>query len=382
MPVPWHIITGEYPHAGGGVADYTRSVARALAAAGDEVHVWAPVAAGGLVEEPGVQLHPLARGFGPRGLLALARAFERESRPRRLLLQYVPQAFGLRGMNVPFCAWVASLRDTQVWVMFHEVLGWWRPRWALRTAAIAAGTRAMATILAARADRTFVAVPSWTPLLRDLMPRRPPARWMPVPSNVPTAVSSEARTSIRARLGVTPETPLVGHFGTYGSLIAPLVKRAALTVLSADPRRRLLLLGRGGRSLARDLGADASLAGRITATGDLEGAEVAAHLAACDVLVQPYVDGVSTRRGTAMAGLALGIPIATNEGWVTEPVWRECEAVELTPGPELVAEGADRLLRNPARAAAMGARGRDLYRSRFSIEHTVRELRGLDEVAP
>ena len=205
---------------------------------------------------------------------------------------------------------------------------------------------------------------------------------MPVPSNLPTGVSFEARTNVRARLGVTPETPLVGHFGTYGSLMAPLVKRAALSVLSADPHRRLLLLGRGGQSLARDLAAEASLAGRITATGELEGAEVAAHLAACDVLVQPFVDGVSTRRTSAMAGLALGVPIATNEGWVTEPVWREFDAVELAPGPELVAEAADLLLRNPARAAAMGDRGRELYRSRFSIEHTVRELRGLDEVAP
>ena len=42
----WHIITGEYPPAPGGVSDYTEAVAAGLAAAGDEVHVWCPAASG------------------------------------------------------------------------------------------------------------------------------------------------------------------------------------------------------------------------------------------------------------------------------------------------------------------------------------------------
>ncbi len=38
----WHIITGEYPPAIGGVSSYTQLVAEGLAAAGDAVHVWCP----------------------------------------------------------------------------------------------------------------------------------------------------------------------------------------------------------------------------------------------------------------------------------------------------------------------------------------------------
>ena len=37
-----HILTPEYPPATGGVADYTRLIARKLAQAGDAVHVWCP----------------------------------------------------------------------------------------------------------------------------------------------------------------------------------------------------------------------------------------------------------------------------------------------------------------------------------------------------
>ena len=39
---PWHIVTGEYPPARGGVSDYTFAIANGLASAGDEVNVWCP----------------------------------------------------------------------------------------------------------------------------------------------------------------------------------------------------------------------------------------------------------------------------------------------------------------------------------------------------
>ena len=38
----WHLVTSEYPPDIGGVSDYTAQLARALAGAGDEVHVWCP----------------------------------------------------------------------------------------------------------------------------------------------------------------------------------------------------------------------------------------------------------------------------------------------------------------------------------------------------
>ena len=38
----WHLVTGEYPPACGGVGDYSARLAQELAGAGDTVNVWAP----------------------------------------------------------------------------------------------------------------------------------------------------------------------------------------------------------------------------------------------------------------------------------------------------------------------------------------------------
>jgi glycosyltransferase involved in cell wall biosynthesis len=371
----WHILSGEYPPAPGGVADYARSVARALAAAGDEVHVWAPAQPGPLAEDPGVSLHPIPGGYSPRGLAALSRAFDRQPPPRRVLVQYVPQAFGMKSMNLAFCVWLAGLRNAQVWTMFHEVAVPWGPWWRWRQNAVATVTRLMARLLLSRADRVLVSIPSWETVLRPLAPHWTGATWLPIPSNVPTLAPSETAARVRARLPLPVGGRVVGHFGTYGALVAPTLMRTVSTLLQSDPRRIALLIGRGSAAVARNLLLEPGVAGRVVAPGALEADDVAAHLLACDVLVQPYPDGVSTRRTSAMAGLALGVPTATNAGPATEPVWRGSKAVELSPSADSLAAAAESVLGDAVRAAALGQRGRALYERQFSLEHTICALR-------
>ena len=101
----WHIITGEYPPQPGGVADYTSLVARELAKAGDGVDVWTPECGMTQGSVPGVRLHRLPGHFGPRALTTLGRALA-EANGNRILVQYVPHAFGFKAMNLPLCYWL------------------------------------------------------------------------------------------------------------------------------------------------------------------------------------------------------------------------------------------------------------------------------------
>ncbi len=105
----WHIITGEYPPQPGGVSDYTHLVARALAKAGDEVEVWAPACPQPQHAEAGIQVHRLPGHCGPRTLAIIDRAIA-GANAERVLVQYVPHAFGFKAMNLPFSYWLYARR--------------------------------------------------------------------------------------------------------------------------------------------------------------------------------------------------------------------------------------------------------------------------------
>jgi glycosyltransferase involved in cell wall biosynthesis len=367
---PWAILTGEYPPQPGGVADYTQQVAHALAVAGDTVTVFAPPI-GPKASEPGlVAVVRLPDHFGPRGLLALTRHLRRLGRPR-VLVQYVPHAFGWRALNVLFASWLASSRYRHE-VLFHEVAIGYEPGQSRKHRLLAGITQMHAALIARTARRVFVSIPAWGEWLARLSPRASAARWVPIPSNVPTQADPVAVRAVQARY----PGPLVGHLGTYGPFVAPLV-RAALPGILAEASAQILLLGRGSAAMAARWQGELGHAERIHAADDLPPAELAAHLAACTVLLQPFADGISTRRTSAMAGVALGVPTVTNAGFLTEPLWRERQAVAFAPLADLAAT-VRRALTNANERAALSTRARALYAERFALAHTIRALRSLE----
>lgn len=367
----WSILTGEYPPQAGGVADYTALLARALADAGDEVHVW--TAGDARVEEGRVQVHAAPGAFGPRALRALDRGHRRLPREAIVLVQYTPHAFGLRGVNLPFCAWAAGWRARSLWVMFHEVHFPFERSAPLRHQALSLAQQGMARLLASRARRTFVSTPAWTPVLARVAPRAPTPAWLPVPSNLPTVVAPAASAAARDTLGVAPGQPLLGHFGSYGAWFREHVVSALLRLLER-PERRAVLLGRGGEVAAAALvAARPALAGRVHARAG-SAAELSALIAGCDLLLQPFVDGPTTRRGSLMAALALGRAVVTNDGPLTDDLFRH-GLVALAASPAGLVAEAERLLAAPAVRARLESAAAAAYRERFALERTVETLR-------
>ena len=155
--IDWHVLTGEYPPQFGGVGDYTRRVARGLAATGDVVHIWAPPCDEPDAIESGIVVHRLPDRFGSRSLRVLTRELDKHP-DARLLLQYVPHAFGWRAANLPFCWWLRSRRRDSLWVMFHEVAFPFGRGETLSRNALAAVNGVMAAIAAkdkAQVDRIY-----------------------------------------------------------------------------------------------------------------------------------------------------------------------------------------------------------------------------------
>jgi glycosyltransferase involved in cell wall biosynthesis len=366
MTTRWAILTGEYPPQQGGVADYTALLARGLADAGDSVTVYAPLCEHGNQEESsGVTVVRLPDHFGPRGLLVLDSALARRPRPDRILIQYVPHAYGWKAMNLPFAAWVAARgpRLAPVWVMFHEVnfpFRWQPPTHAV----LGATTCVMARFVAGAAARVFVAIPVWGDRLRRICPRAKPAEWLPVPCNVATVADPAAITEARAHYTTDPGDRLIGHFGTFGVAITQLLSPAVVAVLGRIPDTRLLLIGRGAaRFRERFITKHPELAPLVGTAGELPADAVAAHMRACDLLVQPYPDGV---------------PVVSNLGALSESLWAGIGCVRLAPSPDpagIAATAESVLALPPAARAEIGRRAAALYAERFGLENTLARLR-------
>ncbi len=378
VQLKWAIITGEYPPQSGGVSDYTHLVAQSLAKAGDEVHVWAPACPKVPAQADGVVVHRLPRGFGLPAFAQMGRELDALAGSYRIFVQYVPHAFGWKAMNLPFCWWL-SRRRAPVWVMFHEVvfpLRWW----PLHHSLLAGVTRLMAAFVTRSAERVFISTPAWEPYVRPRLLAGKTAEWLPVPSTIGETIDPQQVQLVRNQLA-GPRGILVGHFGTYGPHIFDRMQTTIPALLKADGHRRILFLGRGSGSFSQRLMAqDPSLQERIFAFDNLAADQMRTHLAACDLVLQPYPDGITTRRTSSMAALALGVPILTNTGALSEPFWRESGAVALAEedSPESFLRAAEELLRHPEQRTEISRRAASLYRRRFALEHVVRSLRCVD----
>src|ERR1700683_2694715 len=192
----------------------------------------------------------------------------------------------------------------------------------------------MADLLRAAA-RVWRSTSTWEPYLRPWQfGRRHTYHWLPIPSNV--VVSSDAAAVLEVRRKYAPHGLLIGHFSTFGSSITQMLCATIPPLLRQANGACLLLIGIGSGVFREQLIRDhPELDQRVHATEYIsEEQRISEYLSACDLLIQPYPDGVTTRRTTIMASLAHGLPTLTTSGHLTEPFWASSGAVEVTPAGE------------------------------------------------
>ncbi len=366
-----HIFTGEFPPVSGGVSDYTALVARSLAAQGEAVHVWT---SGSVITptEPGVTVHRTQAEFTPEGLRQFDSELNHYPSPRRILVQWTPHSFGFRSLNpfLPLWLWKrAFFQKDHVEVMAHEpFLAFGEGTWRQDLAAIV--HRVNIVVLLAAASKIWLSIPAWESALRPWCLRRSTEfAWLPVPSNVAT----DRDHSVPRLRG---SCPVVGHFGSYRPDIARLLMPALRQILPQSDAA-ILLAGSGSLEFhSRFLTENPRFESRLIIAGELSSSGVTRVLSACDIMLQPYPDGISTRRGTAMTALALGLPVVSNLGRLSEPFWAAARPIALAASshPDDLAFSTLELLGNSERRSELARRARSVYQARFDIRHTISAL--------
>jgi glycosyltransferase involved in cell wall biosynthesis len=371
------MITCEYPPQTGGIADYSREIAAGLSRAGIPVRIWAPGN-----EERMARLSSrvtVARSlgrFGPPSLFRTARKMRRAGAGRRLLLQWEPVGYGFLSVNVLFCLWIAwqALCGAQLIVMFHETFLGYSKKTPKRFLA-ATLQRLMALLLAQSARKVFVSTQSGAEAVRKLTLSPNKVEHLPVFSNIDSASGSSAR--IRRCDFVSEGETLVGHFGRYNSETETLVLPTIAALLRRSKSIHVLFAGECADIYRKTLlETHPEFKHRAHSAGICTPAEVSSVFAACDFMFQPYPDGITTRRSTAMAALANGCFFISNKGEASEELWLQTAAVHLLRGrtPEEQAGEMDSIARSPERIARGSEEAAEFYRRHFSIERTLNAL--------
>jgi glycosyltransferase involved in cell wall biosynthesis len=372
-PPEWHIVTCEYAPTLGGISDYTLAVATALGAAGHQVHIWAPEAEGAPPEREGVSVHRELGQFDLSSVRRTGRLLNQFRSRRRLFVQWVPHGFGYKSLNLPFAIWLACrawLRHDELHLMVHEPF----MRFSKRPAHVALSLvhRLMFAVASSGATSVWLSIPAWRDYVRPYVPRWIPIEWLPVPSPTVRPASAVAARETRQRL--SPDGSLVvGHFSTFSPVVTCLLE-PALDVVLLRSKATVVLMGRDSeRFRERFLVSRPQFTTRVQATGVLESDALSPHIQACDVLIQPYPDGISARHTSTLLSLSLGRCVVTNSGVLTESFWRDSGAVVLagSPDPTSIGEATVDLLNDAPRRTRLGPAAWALYDRLFDIRHGV-----------
>jgi len=199
------------------------------------------------------------------------------------------------------------------------------------------------------------------------------------------APSAGSGARVRSEFGLGPETPLVVYTGTFEAYQGlDLLFDAAARVRQARPDARFLLAGgrpeqvQAARALARRAGVEAE----TILAGERPASEIPLFLDAADVLVSPRSTGTNTPLKIYQY-LRAGRPIVATRLLTHTQVLDDEVAVLTDPTPEGLATGVLEALGNPALAASVGRRAKELAERKYSyaayVERTRRAVSALHD---
>jgi glycosyltransferase involved in cell wall biosynthesis len=179
----------------------------------------------------------------------------------------------------------------------------------------------------------------------------------------------------REALGLTGEGPVLVTVGRQEFQKGQWHLLDAMALLRTDqPEARLVLAGRRGNVSPRleEVMVRTGLNGSVRFMGHRD--DVPDVLAAADVFVCPSLsEGLP---GSIIEAMALGLPIVASDlPAVREVVEEGANALLVRPGsPPDLAAAMRELLEDPARMESFGARGREIFEERFTIDRSVEQM--------
>jgi glycosyltransferase involved in cell wall biosynthesis len=276
------------------------------------------------------------------------------TRPPWVLLQYNPFRFGPRGIAPHLLVDALQLRRRGVplIVMVHEA---WVGMHDWRSALMGSWQRAQLRALLHAATATLTSTEA-------LATRLGRAIHVPVATNITPVPMSHDQA--RQRLGLNGElvVALLGRAHESRALDHAEAAVGALASVRGTDQLKVFNLGKDAPGVQVPAGVE------VYSPGEQTNDALSIGLTASDLVLLPFVEGISTRRTTLMASLAHGLAIVGSWGADTDScLLSAADALVLTPPRDRLAyaNAAATLASDSDRMRALGVGARRLYEARF-----------------
>lgn len=275
-----------------------------------------------------------------------------------VILQYNPFAYGRGGFAPSLLTHLRRRRGrSTLCLMIHEPF---TPIVGARSAVMGIWQRAQLRLLLEMADTVAISTEGF----RRRLPAKHRARAAQLPVGSPLPDARDRRVAMRNALGAATDDLVVALYGSGHA--SRLIDRGVAAIAG---------ISRAGWSpLVLNLGATAPAlaalpaAARLVQPGPLDASDLAAHLAAADLVLLPFVDGASTRRTTLIAALQQQTCVLSTHGALTNGEFRDARAPILVAArdSEAFVATAIALAGDRERRLTAAAQGRALFDARFS----------------
>jgi len=278
-----------------------------------------------------------------------------------VLVQYTALAWSARGFPLKFPRVLRMLKSVgaRVAVVFHDVEPFSSPR-LIDQLRRRVQLRTMRRALDLADLAIFTVPPEKLSWLKTIPPN---ATFIPVGANLPSPESSASRSS--------GDIPTVGVFSITGGDKGALETQRILAAVQHASRKlgRIRLSVFGRHSELREEALRQGLKNfpvELSVEGVVEPEQIVNRLAACDVLL--FVrDGISTRRSSAIAGIAAGLPVIAYPNSETAPPITDAGVVLVSPGdPGKLNEALVHVLSDASFRAELSARSRAAFKAYFA----------------
>ncbi len=312
-----------------GIGDYTAKLAKEIAPF-DGCESVSILTSNELTDPiPGVQIISVVKHWDWRSFGRIRKEIFRII-PDIINLQYNPFMYGKHGIAISLAFLLLSIKTyskVKIIATFHEL---YFPfgRLGLRGLTWALVQRAELIPIGLGTDAMIAATGSRVRSLKQLFPwKNRTIHKIPVGSNIiPLPYLTDTRDITRKHLGIRGNVILLGIFGTLAQhkSLSTIVRVLAHFVDIVE--MRLLCIGKIDLNdstwketmhLAQKLGVER----HIVVTGTTTCDQVSRYLSVLDIYLALYDNGISTVRGTLMAGFAHGLPIIGSQGLHTNNQW-------------------------------------------------------------